>query len=1402
MSSSSSFVSENEPTSYTVNPYLEEDIGTDPNKPAENYDTQRHAKHSSSSSSSDSDENDNTVKQEVKQELGEVDFEHTTRVNKGQDIKAPALASDSSSSSGSDVETTNQINRHVAPTSDVQRPRPPSSSSSSDSDVEDYAVKKETTTPSTKDMAGLPIKEYHPVSHIRAPSLPTDSSSSCDTDDEITHHAVKQEPGKVDLEHTTRVNKGQDIKAPSLASDSSSSSGSDVETTNQINRHVAPTSDVQRPRHPSSSSSSDSDVEDYTVKQETTTPSTKVMAGLPVKEYQPVNHIRAPSPPTDSSSSSDTDNEITHHTVKQEPGKVDLEHTTHVNRNQDIKAPSLASDSSSSSGSNVETTNQIKRQVAPTSDVQRPRHSFSSSSSDSDEEDKQKPTLYLDRIPRTMKRVAFKAPSPSDSSSSSSDSEDETNQIKKQEQGETWTERLPPQVSQTSSPDSQTQWPLLDLEHTTSIKKRLDIKAPSQPSDSSSSSSDSEDETTHHTKKERPELVGISKLPFQESQTVSQDSEKQWPAVNLANITRIKKRLDFKVSSQPSDFSSSSSDSEDETTNQIKKQEQGETLMEMLPPQVSQTSSPDPQTQWPLLDLERTTPIKKRLDIKAPSQPSDSSSSSSDSEDETAHHTKKERPELVGISKLPFKESQTVSQDSEKQWPAVSLANVTRIKKRLDIKVSSQPSDSSSSSSDSEDQTTNQIKKQEQGETYMERRPPKVSQTSSPDPQTQWPLLDLERTTPVKKHLDIKAPSQPSDSSSSSDSEDETNQIKKQEQGETYMKRLPPKVSQTSSPDPQTQWPLLDLERTTPIKKRLDIKAPSQPSDSSSSSGDSEDETTHHAKKERPELVGISKFPFQESQTVSRDSEKQWPAVDLGDITHIKKRLDIKVPSQPSDSSSSSSDSEDETGHIEKQKPGKVGIAVSQDPETLWSAVDLANTNGVKKRLDIKAPSQLSDSSSSSDSEDETTNNTNKMEDLHNSPTTIKHTGFGTLISSSPKTDDKIKLEKYQVITDQMRDEKTSGSINTPPEINSELEARWSTMNLGISRFRKRLNITPDKHEPSKLPSSPPPDLDLSGLTENDSLITYKRSIFKPSSPLSNSFSDSDPTIDQENKRQTRAELVTVQGPSHSMGDRNPSLAPTRVSSMTFNDVIRKRMKQSRHTINVDVPPEIRWTDPSISSQRRNLDIGLSTPQQPPPAEPELPTLPDSSNSSLSANYVSHASSRAFDEVDNSPGSTNEILRAISISEQKRERKGLSAIKAMSSQRQQWDTQDESFLFDNHDPQVDTSFNYAKSEEDIKPLAKQPLTRLHTSSTYSTLDLLHDIPHYKSHDTPPPIPATPPPDEAVELTWGSLQSSKKQGLEGTGSYLQQSRNTETSDPSSVTSQNPAVNFDSPNISYV
>ncbi|KAM4549135.1 uncharacterized protein lrrc66 [Odontesthes bonariensis] len=992
-----------------------------------------------------------------------VDLGRSTRVKRHLDIKAPSPSSDSSSSSDSEDQTTVQkkenerlhvsvtpvkapqtgshepenpwpavdlgrstrVKRHL----DIKAPSPSSdSSSSSDSEDQTTGHKKENErlhvpiAPVKVSQAGShePENQWPAVDlgrstrvkrhlDIKAPSPSSDSSSSSDSEDQTTGHKKENErlhvpiaPVKVsqagshepenqwpavDLGRSTRVKRHLDIKAPSPSSDSSSSSDSEDQTTVQKKENERLHVSVTPVKAPQTGSH----------EPENQWPAVDLGRSTRVKRHL---DIKAPSPSSDSSSSSDSEDQTTGHKKENErlhvpiaPVKVsqagshepenqwpavDLGRSTRVKRHLDIKAPSPSSDSSSSSDSEDQTTGHKKENerlhvpIAPVKVSQAGSH----------EPENQWPAVDLGRSTRVKRHLDIKAPSPSSDSSSSSDSEDQTT-VQKKENERLHVSVTPVKAPQTGSHEPENQWPAVDLGRSTRVKRHLDIKAPS-PSSDSSSSSDSEDQTT--VQKKENERLHVSVTPVKAPQTGSHEPENPWPAVDLGRSTRVKRHLDIKAPS-PSSDSSSSSDSEDQTTGHKKENER--LHVPIAPVKVSQAGSHEPENQWPAVDLGRSTRVKRHLDIKAPS-PSSDSSSSSDSEDQTT--VQKKENERLHVSVTPVKAPQTGSHEPENPWPAVDLGRSTRVKRHLDIKAPS-PSSDSSSSSDSEDQTTGHKKENER--LHVPIAPVKVSQAGSHEPENQWPAVDLGRSTRVKRHLDIKAPSPSSDSSSSSDSEDQTT-VHKKENARLHVPIAPVKVSQTESHEPENLWPAVDLGRSTRVKRHLDIKAPSPSSDSSSSS-DNEDQTTGHKKENERLHVPIA--PVKVSQAGSHEPENQWPAVDLGRSTRVKRRLDIKAPS-PSSDSSSSSDSEDQTtGHTGNQRPGRLDIGrlpfqesktKSSDPDGTWPGVDLQHIPRVKRRLDIKAPSPSSDSSSSSDSEDETTVQKKENERLHVSVAPVK----------------------------------------------------------------------------------------------------------------------------------------------------------------------------------------------------------------------------------------------------------------------------------------------------------------------------------------------------------------------------------------------------------------------------
>ncbi|XP_063746764.1 neuroblast differentiation-associated protein AHNAK [Eleginops maclovinus] len=1021
-----------------------------------------------------------------------IDLKHAMRVKRRLDIKGPSQTQSFSSSSDSEDKTTIHLKKQQQ--EHIILARPPSK------------VSQTASHDPPPQWPALDLKQTTSIKRrldIKAPNPASDSSSSSDSDDATTIHIKKQGQGHInmarpqskvsqtlscdpqtqwpalDLKQTTSIKRRLDIKVSSPASDSSSSSDSEDKTT--VHRERPEKVDITGPKFQlSQTQSHDPD---------------KMFPAIDLKHAMRVKRrldIKAPSPPQSLSSSSDSEDKTTIHLKKEEQGHINmarppskvsqtasydpqpqwpalnLQQTTSIKRRLDIKVSSPASDSSSSSDSEDETT--VHRERPEKVDITGPK--FQLSQTQSHDPDKMFPAIDLKHAMRVKRRLDIKAPSPPQSLSSSSDSEDKTTiHLKKQQQKHIIMARPPSKVSQTASHDPQPQWPVLDLKQTTSIKRRLDIKAPNPASDSSSSS-DSDDATTIHIKKQGQGHINIARPQSKVSQTVSRDPQTQWPALDLKQTTSIKRRLDIKAPNPASD-SSSKSDSDDETTVHTKKPEKVDITGPKF--QVSQTQSQDPDKMFPAIDLKHALRVKRRLDIKGPS-PTQSLSSSSDCEDKTTIHLKKQEKEHIIMARPPSKVSQTASHDPQPQWPVLDLKQTTSIKRRLDIKAP-KPASDSSSSSDSDNETTIHIKKQGQEHINMARPPSKVSQTASHDPQPQWPALDLKQTTSIKRRLDIKAPNVASDSSSSSDSEDETTvHTKKPEKVDITGPKF--QLSQTQSHDPDKMFPAIDLKHAMRVKRRLDIKAPSPPQ-SLSSSSDSDNKTTIHIKKQGQEHINMARPPSKVSQTASHDPQPQWPALDLKQTTSIKRRLDIKAPNPASDSSSKS-DSDDETT-VHTNKSEKVDIkgptfqgykTQSHDPDKTWPALDLDHTMRIKRRLDIKAPSPPPDSLSSH----KIGLGVSAISKMTENKLNISAKSPVINISRSPKTDYNIQLEKYTVITDDKRDKTKSVNMSTTPDITPELQSSWAAMNLGRSRFRKRLEISSNTHEPPNLSSSPPPD--------------------------------------------------------------------------------------------------------------------------------------------------------------------------------------------------------------------------------------------------------------------------------------------------------------------------------------
>ncbi|XP_041861184.1 endochitinase A-like [Melanotaenia boesemani] len=324
--------------------------------------------------------------------------------------------------------------------------------------------------------------------------------------------------------------------------------------------------------------------------------------------------------------------------------------------------------------------------------------------------------------------------------------------------------------------------------------------------------------------------------------------------------------------------------------------------------------------------------------------------------------------------------------------------------------------------------------------------------------------------------------------------------------------------------------------------------------------------------------------------------------------------------------------------------------------------------------------------------------------------------------------------EKTPVTPSQQSSHSSSSSSSSDDET---IDHSVPDLRAGVPRIKRRLNIRAPSPEPSSSPSScSENESDAVGyksiqsthasniLTEDNSLITYKRSIIKASPLSSSSFTTS--SRSQTKQTPTVADMLTVA--QEGAGDR--PLALVSGSRMSFSNTIQSRIEQSRSNTDLNLPREIRWTgvghrlpDSSISKPRSAYAAFMSLPQASPARDFSRSTsaaeiMQDSGKSdvtlthkysSLGATSVSPLSSDASDKGGSSLSRTNETSGA--VSEDKKENRGLGAIKNMAMDRRMWDMDDR-----------------------------------------RAGSLMYGIPRYRRRDitppqdAPPPVPDTPLPD--------------------------------------------------------
>ncbi|XP_055077352.1 uncharacterized protein LOC129456201 isoform X1 [Periophthalmus magnuspinnatus] len=1117
-----------------------------------------------------------------------------------------------------------------------------------------------------------------------------------------------------------------------------------------------------------------------------------------------------------------------------------------------------------------------------------------------------KVTKGPERVPSTSLKV------PKQDSWTSSSSESEEEQEIKVNYHENIQQVTSPAKQPTTTLEPESQWPVINLVKVPKLKRRLDIKervkvtkgperVPSTslkvPKQDCGTSSSSESEEEQEIKVNYHENIQQVTSPTKQP-TTTLEPESQWPVINLVKVPKLKRRLDIKervkVTKVPErvpsttvkvtkEDSGTSSSSESEEEQEIKVNHYGN-IQQVTSPTKQPTLQPE--SQWPVINLVKLPKLKRRLDIKTATVAAYLSSSSSNSEDEQVHVTQgKLASSSINVKFESGTSSSSESDDEykireikqdnllvtsqskqpiESEWPVIDLVKLPKANRRLDIKervtvkATQMPStsikilkqDSGSSSSSESDH------EQEIRINHQEIVPP----TKPPTVDSQWPVTDLVRLPKVKRHIDIK------------------------KRENVNVSQVPSAIVQQLERYPSTN---------TISKPVLDTL----------SSSESEDE---NIQKVGVNILG-SKVEFQ----------KPWPIVDFGGITQIKRHLDFKIPTQslplpvPSSggsiqtlvrSSSSSSDEERKSTQISAEQttklPSQTNIGIPY----------------ISRRLDIKGPSmkpgQDSESSSSSDNEKDKPKLSSGSLKYQENKDFIKASPILTVLHNPSKTTKSIELEKYTVVTD---DKATSDS--TSPVVAPELQSKWATMNLGVSRFRKRLDITKTTDPPS-LPSSPPPTSPSQGnLITGTGMLKVTEQVYVAPTREQNVDNSSSSESDDDSKLQGKSAMAVLDSVSqvglsslsqdirslniktvqykHSSSSsdegtvdmRVPDLrlgipqikrrlnikAPTpppsssssddeKLYAHTFPDVTDQRSIEYKRTImksssydsytskremyrealhvqsnpqtpkklsldNIkrkllpskqqELPPNLRWT--SVGSHLSEHPLPIPKRQQdgytsPPPMSSLPPISKDNSSDSSSSEDEQKevkaaviVTQKTYNPRSVTFNTSPTILNSATF-ESKSERRGLSALKAMSSDRKNWDSEYETFT-----ESAPVSVDYTPEVNTVYRRTVEVKTKISQAQTYSTVspksderrlaDMLYGIPSYKRHTIkstelpqgpPPPVPSSPLPDEGnIDFTWRSPQASLSRG---TLSYRQQKTTEEESvdDPF----------YDNPNISAV
>ncbi|CAL8309391.1 unnamed protein product [Lota lota] len=862
-------------------------------------------------------------------------------------------------------------------------------------------------------------------------------------------------------------------------------------------------------------------------------------------------------------------------------------------------------------------------------------------------------------------------------------------------------------------------WPELDFNNITGTKRHLDIKVVTETTGLAGTLKDADQAYRYHVNplseikestdftssssvsEDQPNLYLGTKSPIKDFEINAR--EDRWPELNLCNINRVKRRLDIKATT------------------------------DTRHPAVTLKNT-DQDYRWSQLDIGNQ--VKQPVDIKA----STDSTSSSDSDEEPSDV----RAKIEKTSPLKAHLG-TVGQNKEfemnvqnESWPLVDLSRVTGVKRRLAIKVATETTgpavtlkdtdqnyrynvkprpditastDSTSSSSDSEEDTMgpvvnlDDIHVKTKVETAYQPNlhlgivsPIKDSKINAQE--NRWPKLNLSNIFGIKQRLDIKV---------ATPSPDVTSSIG--ERGE------------------DDRWPKMDLNNVAGIKRRLDIKVKPHPeikesTDFTSSSSESEEDYTvvnidnayvktkvENAYQPKLHLGTVSPIKdFEINAQVDR-----WPELDLGNVNRLKRRLDIKATSEPA------------------------VLLKDTAQDYRWSQLDLGNVSHAKRTGGIKA---LTDVPSSSNNGDEEPTDVRTKIGMVSPP--IVHLG-----TVDPNKESEIKVQKenwplvdlsrvtgvkrcldIKVATETighaltLKDTDQDNSI-PGPEVTPDLESRWAGLNLGMSRLRKRLDIS--KATPLKV-SSETEIWSSSGERVNKSKEWAEKISTVKESNI-NAQKETWPLVDLGNvtgvKRRLDIKVATPSPYIASSSGESGEADSWPVLDLDNVTGIKRRLdiKATLSSNTSDISIEDRW-----KMKSRDVQALLESP----PPVPDCPP-PDSSPSSESEDdstrenkrtdfpeYRTHGPARSFapsvrgtsDTEVASSFKTGDVKGWSSVMVDTQERRGLGALRAMSSERKRWDTDHEELgakwssqqnSFQGFPLREAPSLNYSCSGKDLEP---------------------------------------------------------------------------------------------------